>query len=316
MKQILFKDWAQQWLETVKGTVRANTFAATYKNSVFKHLIPYFGEKKLNQIKQTDIQLYFNDRAVFFCLDTLKKDKSCLKQIFDTAIYNNLIDKNPLCGIKMPRTKLPEEKQIYTEKEVDCIFQYGYLHRFGYEVQLLTDTGLSRSELLGLKWCDIDLNQKVLYVKRSVTDTPNADTGKITVTLDLPKNRFRERVIPLRQEMCEILMNEKEKRPTQKDNDNFVVKTRSGNPCSPRTWSTRHYQVFMSDMQNYYFSRGIHIPIYSPHQLRHTRASIWVNSNINLYAIAKVLGHADLDMLRKRYAHSDVEQLRLLLNIV
>lgn len=48
---------------------------------------------------------------------------------------------------------------------------------------------------------------------------------------------------------------------------------------------------------------------------RHTRASIWVNSKANIYAVAKVLGHSDISMLHKCYAHSDVEQLRNLLDM-
>ena len=71
----------------------------------------------------------------------------------------------------------------------------------------------------------------------------------------------------------------------------------------------------MKEMQAYYAEKGIDIPIYTPHQLRHTRASIWVNSGKNIYAVAKVLGHANLDMLQKRYAHSNIEQLRQLLDI-
>lgn len=233
--------------------------------------------------------------------------------MFDAAINNEYIDKNPVRNIKMPRAKTAEEKAVYTEEQINYIFQYGNFHRFGYEVQLLIDTGLSRSELLGLKWYDVDFNAKVLYVKRGVTDAPDPITGKITVTIDAPKNKFRERVVPLRQEMCTILKSIKEQQKAV--SDDFIVKTRSGQICSPRTWSRRHYQIFMEDMKNFYSENGIEIPIYTPHQLRHTRASLWVNSDMSLYAIAKVMGHADLDMLRKRYAHSDADQLRQLLNI-
>ncbi|MCI8604462.1 MAG: site-specific integrase [Ruminiclostridium sp.] len=312
-KTILFKEWAEIWLKTVKGTVRGNTYAVTYKNTVYNHLIPCFGERELQTIKQTDIQLYLNDKAVFFCLDTLKKNKSCLKQMFEAAIDNEYLDKNPVRNIKMPRARTAEEKAIYTEEQINYIFQYGNFHRFGYEIQLLIDTGLSRSELLGLKWGDVDFDTKVLYIRRGVTDTPDPTTGKITVTVDVPKNKFRERVIPLRQEMCKILQSQKEQRKAT--TENYIVKTRNGQICSPRTWSRRHYQIFMEDMRNYYSEKGIEIPIYTPHQFRHTRASLWVNSDMSLYAIAKVMGHADLDMLRKRYAHSDADQLRRLLNI-
>lgn len=47
----------------------------------------------------------------------------------------------------------------------------------------------------------------------------------------------------------------------------------------------------------------------------HTRATIWVNQGLNIFAVANVLGHSDLKMLMERYAHKDVESTRELLGI-
>ena len=71
----------------------------------------------------------------------------------------------------------------------------------------------------------------------------------------------------------------------------------------------------MRDMHEYYAKQGIDIPELNPHELRHTRATIWVNDGENIFAVAHVLGHADLKMLRKRYAHSDAESTRKLLKL-
>ncbi len=37
-ESILFADWATQWLQSIHGTVKANTYEATYRNSVYNHL--------------------------------------------------------------------------------------------------------------------------------------------------------------------------------------------------------------------------------------------------------------------------------------
>jgi len=71
----------------------------------------------------------------------------------------------------------------------------------------------------------------------------------------------------------------------------------------------------MENMHKHFIEQGIDIPILNPHELRHTRASIWVNDGENIFAVADVLGHSDLKMLRKRYAHTDVESTRKLLKI-
>ena len=64
----------------------------------------------------------------------------------------------------------------------------------------------------------------------------------------------------------------------------------------------------ISGMQEFY--KGENIPALSPHELRHTRATIWVNEGKNLFAIAEQMGWSDLDMLRKRYGHADIQLLR------
>lgn len=94
-----------------------------------------------------------------------------------------------------------------------------------------------------------------------------------------------------------------------------MIHNKHDNVLNPRTWQRRHYDVFMRDMHNEYSNKNIDIPIYNPHRLRHSKASEWVNDGLNLYAIAKALGHSDLNMLKKRYAHSDLEEMRNLLNI-
>ena len=57
------------------------------------------------------------------------------------------------------------------------------------------------------------------------------------------------------------------------------------------------------------------VPPLSPHELRHTRATLLKDQGKDIYSIAKLLGHSDLDMLSKRYAHDNVEALREALDI-
>lgn len=128
------------------------------------------------------------------------------------------------------------------------------------------------------------------------------------VIIGEPKNDFRKRVIPLKEITIKLLK-------ICSNNSQFVISNINNTVCSSRTWSRRHYGVFMKDMRDYYLQQNINIPILNPHELRHTRATIWVNDGENIFAVADVLGHADLKMLRKRYAHSDVQSTRKLLKL-
>jgi len=303
-----FETWARRVLESLKGTVKDSTYHLTYRNSIENHLIPYFGKHRLAAIRQIDIQDYFNAKGQELTLESLKKHKMALNRIFESALLNEIITRNPCVSIKLKSTVSAAEKHIYTKEQCRLVLQYAAEHRYGLGVYLMLSYGLSRSELLGLRWCDFDADEKVLHICQGVTDVQDAETGKMRVEIGEPKNDFRRRDIPIASETAALIQS----RPNRSE---YIICTAGGKVCSPRTWSRRHYAIFMRDMHAHFMAQKTDIPILNPHELRHTRASIWVNDGENIFAVADVLGHADLKMLRKRYAHSDVESTRKLLKI-
>lgn len=302
-----FESWAHEVLESLRGTVKDSSYNLTYRNSIQNHLIPYFGKASLSNIRQIDIQKYFTEKGKTHSLESLKKHKIALCKIFEFAEINGLISRNPCVGIKLKSDIKPIEKRIYTKEQCNMVLEYARTHRFGLGVHLMLCYGISRSELLGLMWTDVDFEKKTISIQRGVTDVQDASTGKMSVFIGEPKNDFRKRIIPISKQTADLLKNV----PTS----GYIISTKNGSVCSPRTWQRRHYDVFMDDMQSHYKSQGVEVLKLNPHELRHTRASIWVNDGENIFAVADVLGHSDLKMLRKRYAHSDPESTRKLLGI-
>lgn len=303
-----FETWANKVLKNLKGTIKDSSYNLTYKNSIENHLIPYFGKHAIAKIKQIDIQAYFNKKGKSLAVETLKKHKMSLNKIFETAVINDICVKNPCVSIKLTSDIKAERKQTYTKEQCQLVLDFSKEHRYGLGVYLMLSYGISRSELLGLMWDDIDFEKKVLHIRRGVTDVQNATTRKMEVCIGEPKNDFRKRDLPLSAEAIDLLEK-------NKNSSRFIICNKNNKLCSPRTWSRRHFDVFMDEMHDYYNSKKIYVPKLNPHELRHTRASIWVNDGENIFAVADVLGHSDLKMLRKRYAHSDVESTRKLLKI-
>lgn len=303
-----FETWAKQVLKSLRGTVKDNTYHLTYRNSIENHLIPYFGKHRLAAIRQIDIQNYFTAKGKELTLESLKKHKMALNRIFEAAELNGIINKNPCISIKLKSNVKSAEKHVYTKEQYDLVVAYTKTHRYGLGVYLMLVYGISRSELLGIRWDDIDAEHMVLHICRGVTDVQDGSTRKMRVEIGEPKNDFRKRDIPLSADTIAFLYD-------RKNDSNYVICNQSNTVCSPRTWNRRHYDIFMRDMHDHYAKQKLNIPVLTPHELRHTRASIWVNDGENIFAVADVLGHADLKMLRKRYAHSDVESTRKLLNI-
>lgn len=309
--KILFEEWALKWLQTINGTVKSNTYEATYRNTVVNHLIPAFKGRTLDEIKPYELQNFLNKSCEEYCCDTVKKFKSCLTQMYNEALYNEFCSKNPCYRLKVVKRTEVNEKQVYTQSELDMIKAYAVTHRYGIEIMLLAETGIRRGELLALTWADIELHSKVINITKAAA-IEKVD-GIYTTRISAPKNISSVRKIPASTELCDYLADYK--KTCNPDQNDSVIVNSSGKGCNPRNWQRRHYDVFMVEMQEYYKDRGINIPYRTPHSFRHTRASLWVNSGKNLYAVAKALGHSDLDMLQKRYAHSNVEQIRFLLNI-
>ena len=85
-----------------------------------------------------------------------------------------------------------------------------------------------------------------------------------------------------------------------------VIHSPEGKPYQPNNWENRVYRPFMRALHKLHPD----IPILSPHELRHTRATLWIVQGMDPYMSARLLGHSDLKMLTKIYDYTNTENLR------
>lgn len=300
-----FSEVAKKWLASVKPTLSDNAYS-NYEVAIRLHLNPYFKNAIISNIKAIDIQNFFNSISKKSSLESMKKYKNCLSGIFKMAVDNDYCTKNPCLNIKLVSEIEDKIKRTYTKRQAYLVSRFARDHKDGLGIILMLDYGLRKGELLGLKLSDINFKNKTLHIQRSVVDVKNKNTGKVEVKIKPPKNKQSNREIPLKN----TTINRLSQLSTE-----FIISNTKGSVYSPHNWSMRNYKKFMNDMHNHYLKYNIDIPILSPHELRHTRATLWVNSGKNLFAIASVLGHSDLKMLQQRYAHKDTESIRELLNL-
>ena len=76
----------------------------------------------------------------------------------------------------------------------------------------------------------------------------------------------------------------------------------------PNNWAKRNFRRFMNDLTSQYPE----IPVLTPHELRHTRATLWWEEKVDLLSLGMVGGWRNLRMLRERYAHSNIDHLKKL----
>lgn len=305
-----FSEWAWMWAETYKrGAVKDNTYFDSYERQLRLHLVPQFGAMELAEIKPIHIQAYFSSLRDQYSVETQHKLKVCLKSLFDAAIENDLISKNPVTKLLTLRSNVDlHEIVTFNANDYVTVWQFADQHPLGVSIMFLMETALIRSEMLGIRANEYDPDERTIFVRDAIVPVKVASTGKVQTVQRGLKTKYRKRVIPISKELnkklCQIprtiIVNGHEVKPTH------LIYSPTGLPWQPNNWYHRVYRPFMSDLQHAYPS----IPYLQPKELRHTRAALLQQRGCNLYDIQRLLGHKDLTMLSRRYLHTDVDTLR------
>lgn len=301
-KEECFDTWAIKWLETYKqGKVKEHTYEFTYKKNVEKYLIPFFNHAKLKNIKQIDIQKYFNkvknlESNLPLSNSVLNKHKMILKSIFDAAIDNDLCYKNPVKNINFPNVSIKKQRPVYTFQEVEKLEKYA-IKQNRYDIILLLGTGMRRSELIGLMWDDIDMTNKTIHIQRAVTQT----TGKVVI--GETKSETSNRYIPISDNLISVI------NLIPRESEYVISGEKPDKPIVPHSYADK-FERFMEKA-----SKELNIPKLTPHELRHTYGTLLREKGVDIYTIQKVMGHSDISVTAGTYVHNDIEVLRKQLKI-
>jgi integrase len=143
-------------------------------------------------------------------------------------------------------------------------------------------TGLRRSELLGLKWTDIDWKNGIIKVRRSIARM----NGEIVESTLKTKNSYR--AVTISQQAIEVLKEQK-----AKTNDTYVFPSPNGGPISPDS---------VNNMLKRVLARA-GIPKVRFHDLRHTFATIALQNGVDIKTVSGMLGHFSAGFTLDTYAH-------------
>ncbi|HVC81490.1 MAG TPA: site-specific integrase, partial [Chloroflexota bacterium] len=155
-------------------------------------------------------------------------------------------------------------------------------------------TGLRKGELLGLRWCDVELDRAVLHVRQQIVSV----NGRL-ITGE-PKTAAGRRTIALPRDCVEALREHQGRRPRRpvaldpahRDTDP-VFASAVGTSIEPRNASARFDAlVARSGVQRISF-----------HGMRHTHATLLLLSGINVKIVSERLGHASIAITLDTYAH-------------
>ncbi|WP_281691980.1 tyrosine-type recombinase/integrase [Cloacibacillus porcorum] len=302
---MIYKEWAEEWLKRKEQLVKKSTSAA-YGNVVINHLIPKFGDMKLSDITEPIIQEYVFELIRCGRLDG--KGGLSERSVRDIVVIlkNSLRDamKMKLIPISTYEILFPNKQERYRvnvlakttqQKLIQAI--YLDLNSRSAGIMLSLFTGLRIGEVCGLKWQDIDFENRIIKVKRTLQrvyhkDLNGAGTSEILVSTPKTKSSIRE--IPISNLLFPVMSKINPNHP----NAYFISGTE-------KCVEVRTFRFFFENFLKRYDIEKINF-----HTLRHTFATRCIEAGADHKTVSELLGHSSVNMTLNLYVHPQMEQKR------
>ncbi len=278
-----------------------NSTISIYEGYLRNYIKPQLGEIDVKDLSIAKLQNFYDEiiNNTKISIKTLRNIHSVINRCLKRAVKEGLILINPSDYIELPKEQ-KKEIEILTDEEISKLIVIVEKERYGISIEIALNTGLRLGEILGLKWCDVDLDRRILVVKHSLNREivkENNLNKKTELILHEPKTENSKREVPLKKELIEKLIDFKQQQQCRyKDKDiqeDFVLSNKYKKPIDPRT-----IQEFFKRMQ---IKAGI--GHYKFHALRHTFASKAIRTGISDKVTSKILGHSNVSTTLNIYAH-------------
>lgn len=217
----------------------------------------------------------------------------------ETAVRWNLIARNTCDLVSPPRRKHFEIQPLSIE-QIHQLLAAARGHRQEALILLALATGMRRGELLALKWQDLDLEKRILQVRRILTRIPSKLPGKGFEETE-PKTDRGRRSIVLPPFMVEVLkqhrlrqLEEKLKAGPAWNNHDYMFCTSIGTHLNP----TRDVLNVLKS-----FLKKAGLPNIRFHDLRHSSATMLLSMQVHPKIVQEILGHSQINITMDIYSH-------------
>lgn len=250
-----------------------------YKLLLNKHVIPAFGNKKIDSIKPSELSIWQNDLLKKVSSSTTRSTRIVFNGIFQDALRDEIIDKNPFSLVKIPKLVRTIEIQPFTKEEIfkilntipnkmKAFFAIGFF------------TGMRTGEIVALKWSNIDLENRIIQVR--------ATRNKSIETTPKTKSSIRD------VDILDVLLPYLKEHLQFKTKSEYVFITRQNNPYSSALKIS--YTYWEKSLKK------LNIPYRNLYQMRHTFASMMISNGEDILWVSSMLGHKNSNITLSTYA--------------
>lgn len=303
--------WFDRWVKIYKEkSVRPNTLRE-YTHIYRKNISPYLGNRNINSLVKSDIQRLIDiAHEEHYKYERQNKIKVILMDMFDRALEDNLLIRNPAKGVKLREDKVINAKVLTVDQQnefFDACKNSFYDNLFNVAV----NTGLRPGELFALQLSDIDLENGYIDVNKTLVYQKYLDDEKKTFHVEKPKTKQSYRKVPINSVCREYLERQiklkdvvAHKRP--KEQNDYLFVTKYNTPLN----SVMYSQSIRAVIKQINLTRSFddEFQIFSGHTFRHTFATRCFENGVPPKVVQAYLGHASLKMTMDLYTHVTFEK--------
>lgn len=282
----LFTDVSQAWWEeaeaslsnqSIRGYLQAKNKADNEFNGIY-----------IKEITPLNVNNYLRALAKNYTSQkTIEKYKLILNLIFKYAIEKGYLQSNPCSTTRLPKGLTKSKREAASEREEMIVKAGEYEWLFPL---IAIYTGMRKGEILALKWNDIDFENDLIYVTKSIYHDGN------TPYVKQPKTEAGIRAVPLLNTLKEKLLEQK-----ASDKTLYLFSDDGKTPLTNKRYETL-YNKFKKET-------GVTC---TAHQLRHSFATIAFENGISPKDVQEILGHKQLSTTMDIYTDFRTSHLKKL----
>jgi integrase len=297
--------YLDRWIEGVPARVEQST-AVDYADTVRLHLKPALGSKTLTKLSVSELNaLWAAKRKAGYSANSIRIMRTVLRSALHQAEREGLLVRNVAALSDPPQLDQPDGRSL-TLAEAKSLLSAAKSERLEALYAVTLTYGLRRGEALGISWPDVDFDSGLLHVRHQLrrermSPEEAQEAGRRTqLVLRRLKTKRSRRTLHVTRALDGLLRAHRARQAKERlaagpewvDSD-LVFTTKKGTPIDPDNFA-------------HYFDRvcaRAGLGHWTPHELRHSAASIMLAQGTPLWVVSEVLGHASLAMTKDVYGH-------------